>query len=161
MKNFHLRGSRLLLFTALFALVAISGSAQIKLRKAVDYDGDGKADLSIFRPSNNVWYIAKSGGGFTFQGFGLANEDFMTPGDFDGDGKGDIAVWRDTTGVWYWLNSSNNTFNAYQFGITGDEPVARDYEGDGRTDLAVVRRSPMNDRGIAAASGTEDVKVSV
>ncbi len=132
-------------FSVLFILALLvsagSVSAQVSLREAMDTDMDGKADFTVFRPENNVWYILKSGGGFTFQNFGLSNVDYMTPGDYDGDNKGDIAVWRDTDGVWYRLNSSDNTFFAFQFGITGDEPIARDYDGDGKTDVAVVRRT--------------------
>ena len=30
-----------------------------------DYDGDGKADASIFRPSTKVWYLLRSTAGFT------------------------------------------------------------------------------------------------
>ncbi len=122
-------------------LLVASAAAQPALRKALDTDNDGKADFSVFRPSDNIWYIAKSGGGFLFQQFGDATTDTPTPGDYDGDGKGDIAVFRDTNGSWYWINSSNGTVSGAQFGISGDEPVQRDYDGDGKTDLAVVRRS--------------------
>lgn len=115
--------------------------SQDSLRKLMDFDNDGKADLAIFRPSDSNWWILKSNGGFGVQPFGIANTDFMTPGDFDDDNIADIAVWRDTTGEWFWLNSSNFTFNIRTWGVTGDEPVARDYDGDGQTDLAIVRRS--------------------
>ncbi len=121
--------------------LAFTALAQNKLRTAINYDTDNKADFTIFRPTNNAWYIAKSAGGVTITQFGINTEDYITPGDFDGDGKGDIAVWRDTTGIWYYLKSSDNSFVAYQFGLTGDEPVARDYDGDGKTDYAVVRRT--------------------
>lgn len=143
MKNNHFTGRLAFVTLAIFAL-SVSSFAQLSLRKAMDVDGDAKADYTVFRPSNNAWYSLLSNGGFSIQTFGLANEDFVTPGDFDGDGRGDIAVWRDTTGVWYWLNSSNSTFNAITFGISGDEPVARDYDGDGKTDVAVVRRTNGN-----------------
>jgi len=141
MKNvLALRGNIALI--ALFTLfLSASAFSQAKLRIAMDTDADNKADFTVFRPSNNVWYIAKSGGGFTFTQFGLASEDIMAPGDFDGDGKGDISVWRDATGAWYRFNSSNGTFVATSWGSSGDEPVGRDYDGDGKTDLAVVRRT--------------------
>lgn len=130
------------LMAAAALVVTLPVFSQITLRNALDADGDGKADPMIFRPASGTWWRYHSGnGGLSVQQFGMANQDFMTPGDYDGDGKGDIAVWRDTTGVWWWFRSSDNTARAVQFGATGDEPVARDYDGDGITDHAVVRRS--------------------
>ncbi|MEP6705030.1 MAG: hypothetical protein ABJB34_09525, partial [Acidobacteriota bacterium] len=52
-------------------LLVVSVSAQLSLRKALDTDMDNKADFTVFRPSNNTWYISKSSGGFTFTTFGL------------------------------------------------------------------------------------------
>ena len=143
MNNISTKSGKVSVVFACVLLLVVSASAQLSLRKALDIDADGKADFSVFRPSNNTWYINKSGpgGGFTAQQFGSSNTDHQTPGDYDGDGKGDISVWRDTDGGWYRLNSSNNTFTGVIFGVTGDEPAARDYDGDGKTDQAVVRRS--------------------
>lgn len=141
MRNFFTASGKVAFSAVAALLLTVPAFSQLSLRKALDTDADNKADYSVFRPSNNTWYINKSGGGITAQQFGIANEDFMTPGDYDGDGKGDISVWRDTNGAWYRINSGNNTVSVVPFGITGDEPVARDYDGDGKTDVAVVRRS--------------------
>lgn len=103
---------------------------------AFDFDGDGKADISVFRPSDTVWYLLNSQNGFSAAQFGLAT-DKITPADYDGDGKTDISVFRD--GTWYWLGSSNGAVGIVQFGVVGDIPVPADFTGDGRAELAVYR----------------------
>lgn len=105
-------------------------------RTRFDFDGDGRADISLFRPSNRVWYLNRSSQGFAAAEFGLPT-DAITPADFDGDGKTDISVYRD--GTWWRINSSDGTVGVNQFGIAGDIPVPADYNGDGRAELAVYR----------------------
>jgi hypothetical protein len=104
-------------------------------RAAFDFDGDGKSDISVFRPNNGVWHLSRSTQGFSATQFGLSS-DKITPADFDGDGKTDIAVFRN--GTWY-LQRSQSGFTAVQFGQAGDIPVPADYDGDGRADVAVFR----------------------
>ncbi len=104
-----------------------------------DFDGDGKTDVSVFRPTDGTWYITRSSNNtFTGQNFGL-NGDKIAPGDFDGDGKTDLAVFRPSDNNWYIMNSSNGAFVAQNFGLGADVPVAGDYDGDGKTDIAVFR----------------------
>jgi (2Fe-2S) ferredoxin len=105
-------------------------------RAQFDFDGDGRADISVFRPTDRNWYLIRSGSGITATQFGLSS-DKIAPADFDGDGRADFAVFRD--GAWYWLASFDNSFHAYQFGTASDIPVPSDYTGDGRAELAVYR----------------------
>lgn len=105
-----------------------------------DFDGDGKTDLSIFRPENGTWWIAKSSdGGLAVAGFGTAT-DILAPADYDGDGKTDFAVFRPENGFWYSLGKAA-TLAAIPWGTTGDIPVPADYDGDLRADRAVFRPS--------------------
>ena len=108
--------------------------------KNFDFDGDGKADISVWRPDQSIWYILRSSDNSLYFPQWGQTTDKLVPADFDGDGKTDVAVWRPADGYWY-INGSTNGFSAQQWGLNGDTPVAGDYDGDSRADLAVVRPS--------------------
>jgi len=121
--------SQVLIFT-------VFGSNSAAKAGWVDFDGDGKTDVSIFRPENGNWWVFNSGAQtISVIQFGIAT-DQLAPADYDGDGKTDHAVFR--SGTWYLLRSRDG-FTAIQFGLPGDIPQSGDFDGDGKDDVAVYR----------------------
>jgi VCBS repeat protein/FG-GAP repeat protein len=119
---------------------AVSASGPLPLRLiGDDFDGDGKADVSVFRPSTGNWFILGSLTNATYTWGG--GTDIPVAGDYDGDGHTDVAVYRPSTGQWFIVRSSTSASVTYTWGASGDVPVPGDYDGDGKTDIAVFRPS--------------------
>lgn len=135
----------LLVFATAMPAVA-NKDAKTSRNRIADFDGDGKSDISVFRPSEGNWYILRSSGGYYSVKWGVAN-DKLVPGDYDGDGTTDLAVYRNTNNNWYVLKSSDNSSFITQWGVNirrqgqinynWDAPIPADYDGDRKTDLAV------------------------
>jgi FG-GAP-like repeat len=130
-------GDRILTTTA----VSQPGVVQPPAHRAFDFDGDGKTDISIFRPSDGTWWYQRSSDlQVRAAQFGTGT-DKVVASDFTGDGKTDIAFFRPSTGEWFVLRSEDGSFFSFPFGTSGDIPMPADYDGDGKTDAAVFRPS--------------------
>ena len=124
-----------------FRFTVFGEAAPINNAAHVDFDGDAKTDISIFRPSDGSWwYTRSSDAAYRVYAFGLGS-DIITPGDFTGDGKTDISIFRPSDGSWYIQRSEDNSFFSFPFGAAGDIPAPADYDADGKTDAAVFRPS--------------------
>jgi hypothetical protein len=109
------------------------------------YDGDGKADIAVYRSSTGRWFIQRSSDGLLADlAWGCPScGDIAVPADYDGDGKADIAVYRNSTGEWFIRRSSDGGLTHLSWGCPscGDTAVPADYNSDGKADIAVYRRS--------------------
>lgn len=110
-----------------------------------DFDGDGKTDLSVFRPSDNEnetdFFIQESSDSANTGASWGSIGDLPINADYDGDGKTDIAIFRPMTRTWFIINSSNNLFTAVNFGLADDKLTPADFDGDGKDDIAIYRQS--------------------
>lgn len=106
---------------------------------AFDFDGDGRSDQAIFRPSTNDWWYLSSINNAQLAFNWGTGTDVLTPADYDGDLKTDIAIWRPSSGDFHVLNSFDMTVRIENFGLAGDIPTGGDFDGDTKADIAVYR----------------------
>ena len=105
-----------------------------------DYDGDGKTDFCVFRPSDGNWYLLKSGSGNAFSVMPFGNNgDEPAAADYNGDGKTEFGLFRPSNNTWYLQDTTQGYLGSWVFGAAGDKPVSSDYDGDGKADIAVWR----------------------
>lgn len=108
---------------------------------SADFDGDARTDVSVFRPSNGVWFIRQSGTAENrFVQFGI-DGDIPVPEDYDGDYVTDIAVYRPGNGAWFILRSSDSTFQYVPFGESTDIPSPGNFRGGAGSEVALFRPS--------------------
>ncbi|MEZ5426645.1 MAG: FG-GAP-like repeat-containing protein [Pyrinomonadaceae bacterium] len=129
-----------------------------------DFDGDGKADLAVFRapsaasgPGQTHFFYRASANNpnrdVTFVQWGtrwgtqMSDCDKPYTGDFDGDGRADFAVQRpvdfnapsNASAAVFLILTANGEIRQEYFGLASDRLVPGDYDGDGKTDIAVAR----------------------
>ncbi len=122
-----------------------------------DWNGDGRDEIGVWRPSTRKFLLDTNGngtwdavaGGDTLTGrFGLST-DLPVTGDWNGDGRDDVGVWRPSTRKFLLDTNGNDTWDGVAggdtitapFGLSTDLPVIGDWNGNGRGDIGVWRPS--------------------
>ena len=115
-----------------------------------DFNGDGRADLAVFRKQTGDWQIAFLGpeenlakAGLNTSGYG-AMLNFGLPGDVplagdtDGDGADELIVWREANPAqWFIYSINSEKKHQLSLGEVGDVPFVADFDCDSRADLSV------------------------
>ena len=109
-----------------------------------DFDGNHKADMSIYRPSSpSIWWIyftpiRTSIPASISPSLGEPNHK-IAPADYNGDKITDIATYDPSSGIWKLLLSPDpyTSYSTQWWSGFGDEiPQSADFNGDGCDDIA-------------------------
>lgn len=109
-----------------------------RVDKNPDVDGDGKTDLSVYRPTTGIWYSLESTSDKMRAVAWGTNGDKPLFVDKDRDGELDHTVFRPDTGIWYTDRSSIQANEIFNWGINTDIPMFRRRQGAFETNDAVA-----------------------
>jgi len=114
---------------------------------AGDWNGDGRTEIGVFRPSNLTWYLDRDMDGkadVEVQVWGMQAGDIPVTGDWDGDGVATPGYFRPSDASWRvfndWTGREGDT-PVIHLGMPGDTPIAGDWQGNGHSSIGVYRRS--------------------
>lgn len=105
------------------------------MHQGADYDGDGKTDLSVFRPSTGDWLVEGTTRSFSNH-WGASGDIPVVAGRIT---LPQATVFRPSEGTWY-LQATSSVSIYFRFGTNGDIPVPENYFDSGSS-FAVFRPS--------------------
>jgi hypothetical protein len=120
------------------------GSGSLDVPLSGDFDGDGKADLAIYRPSTGQWFVQDSNANYASRllaTFGQINVDIPAPGNYAGNGTVVPGVYRPTTGQWFLYagGAGKNITIPITFPLAAT-PVPGDYDNTGKDEPATYSK---------------------
>ncbi len=119
----------------------------------LDFDGDGRTDIALYRegsrsidiaPQQSYWFYLNTRTGQMGTILWGRTLDVPIPADYDNDGKTDVAVYRwwdfstgDTNEWWLNMSSGGNSIFSYEY-QQGYDKFSRNYFGDARAEIAYI-----------------------
>jgi hypothetical protein len=111
----------------------------------LDFDGDGRADMTQYQERTGTWVVALSGGNYaTFFTKSWGGRGYtLVPGNYDGDNQADFGVYNRATGVWSILLSTTSYASVLSksWGGPGFLPLLADFDGDRKNEMALYQPS--------------------
>ena len=106
-----------------------------------DWNGDGKADFGVYRPTPSTGEFRQlTGSTTTAHGWGRAG-DIAVTGDWDGNGRAETGVRQLGSRAFVLRAPSGAVRSTISYGTPTDSPVVGDWDGNRSTDLGVYRAS--------------------
>lgn len=108
---------------------------------AGDWDGNGKAELGVFRTSaTKTTFVRRTAKGNSYVAWGRPGATAVV-GDFDGDNVSQIGVRQRGAPNWYLRSKSGANAKVRNVGTTTDYPITGDWDGNRRDNLGYYRFS--------------------
>jgi hypothetical protein len=128
------------LHRAYFAFGSTNASANCSDRPvAGDWNGDGKADLGIYRPTPTTGEFRELAGSATTAHAWGEPGDIAVTGDWDADGRAETGVRPLGSSAFVLRSATGAVRTNYNYGQPTDTPVIGDWDGNGYADLGVYR----------------------